>query len=146
VVYILNAMVSRSPALMCELRVLHKFLQRLGIQIQAHYLPSAVNRFADRLSRLKTLDDWRINPAPLRQWLERYRPEVDRFADPTSALCPRFNTEFYAPGTEAVDALAQPWGGTRNFWNPPLKLIPLVVEKIAREAASGLLVTPHWPA
>jgi hypothetical protein len=41
-----------------------------------------------------------------------------------------------------VDVLTPPWGGTRNFWNPPLKLIPLVVEKIAREAASGLLVTP----
>jgi hypothetical protein len=146
VVHILNSMVSKSPALMTELRTLHKFITTLGITIQARYLPSAVNRFADRLSRLKTLDDWRINPTPLQSLLQQFKPGIDRFADQTSSICARFNSLHLCPGTEAVNALSQPWGQDRNFWNPPIRLLPLVVEKISQEAATGILITPCWPA
>ena len=57
VVFILNSMTYRSPALMDELRALHHLLTRLGISIEAQYIPTAINRYADRLSRLSTLDD-----------------------------------------------------------------------------------------
>jgi hypothetical protein len=85
-------MVSKSPALMTELRTLHKFVTTLGITIQARYLPSAVNRFADLLSRLKTLADWRINSTPLQSLLQQFKPGIDRFADQTSSICARFNS------------------------------------------------------
>ena len=139
-------LVSKSPPLMAELRTLHKFLHALEIQIQAIYLPSAVNRFADRLFRLKTLDGWKINRAAIQPLLSRFKPTVDRFADPTSHICPRFNSEFHALGSESMDALSQFWGINRNFWNPQLELLPLVVEMISHERATGILVTPCWPA
>jgi hypothetical protein len=146
VVHIINSMVSKPPAIMTELRTLHKFINTLGITTQASYLPSAVNRFADLLSRLKTLDDWRINPTPLQSLLQQFKPGIDRFADQTSSICARFNSLHLCPGTEAVDALSQPWGQDRNFWNPPIKLLPLVVETISQEAATGIVITPCWPA
>ena len=78
---VLNTMTSKSPALMMELRVIHKVLVRLGISIDSHYLPSAVNRFADRLSRLQSLDNWRINQVAIAPLLKTLPPTMDRFAD-----------------------------------------------------------------
>lgn len=51
VVHVVNAMVSASKPMMAELRKLQKTLQALGVQLHARWLPSAVNRFADALSR-----------------------------------------------------------------------------------------------
>lgn len=146
VVYILNAMTSRSPALMEELRVLHHLLQRLGISIEAQYIPTAVNRYADRLSRLSTLDDWTINQTAIQDLLRKMEPTVDWFADAQNSLCSRFTSEFASPGSLGIDALSHHWGHEASFWNPPLKLLSLVVEKIFVEKARGLLVTPWWPA
>ena len=47
---------------------------------------------------------------------------MDRFASHTNHLCPRFNSAFYCPGTEAVDAFSQDWGGENNWVNPPFGL------------------------
>lgn len=146
VVSILNSMTSRSRPLMRELRRLHRLLLRLGITIESQYVPSAVNRFADRLSRLRTLDDWRINPQLLRRHLHSVQPTIDRFADAQTSILPRFNSQFESPGSVATNALSQLWSHEINYWNPPLKLLPLVTTKILKEKASGLLVTPFWPA
>jgi hypothetical protein len=57
VMHMVQAMVSRSPLLMSELRRLRAFLDRCGISLQTHHLPSALNLYADRLSRrLKALE------------------------------------------------------------------------------------------
>ena len=146
VVHILNTMTTRSPALMKELRALHRVMLKLGISIESRYVPSAVNRFADRLSRLRSLDDWRINTRSIRALLCEMEPTIDRFADHESTICPQFNSQYRSPGSSGIDSFQQHWGQTVNFWNPPLKLIPLVVEKIVQESATGLLVTPWWPA
>lgn len=50
-VSVLNAMVSMSQVLMAELKKLQALLQALGVKIEALWLPSAVNRFADSLPR-----------------------------------------------------------------------------------------------
>jgi hypothetical protein len=59
VVYILNAMVSSSTRMMQELRRLQAMMQVLNVQIEARWLPSAVNRFADSLSRQRDPGDVR---------------------------------------------------------------------------------------
>lgn len=146
VVYMLNSMTSKSRAMMHELRALHRVLTKIGVTIESKYLPSAVNRFADRLSRLQTLDDWRINLSALQPYLRRLPPTIDRFADRENSICRQFNSEFSSPGSTAVNALTQDWRHEVNFWNPPLKLLPLVVSKICHEQATGVLVTPWWPA
>jgi hypothetical protein len=57
VMYTVQAMMSRSPLLMAELRRLRSFLVQCGISLQMHHLPSALNLYADRLSRVrKALD------------------------------------------------------------------------------------------
>lgn len=132
VLQILNAMVSRSRALMQELRVLHRLLSKLRISIESQYLPSAVNRLADRLSQLHTLDDWWINQKSIAPLLSSLPTTIDRFADNQNKLCPRFNSEFASPSSLGIDALSQDWKSETNFWNPPLKLIPLAVYKLIK--------------
>jgi hypothetical protein len=57
VMHMVQAMVSRSPLLMAEPRRLRAFLDRCGISLQMHHLPSALNLYADRLSRrLKSVE------------------------------------------------------------------------------------------
>jgi len=51
VVDALKAMVSASKPMMIELRRLEVLLRVLGIRIEARWIPSAVNRFVDSLSR-----------------------------------------------------------------------------------------------
>lgn len=46
-----NALSSRSPAIMRELRLLHERCLAQGLTIRAEHLPSAFNAYADRLSR-----------------------------------------------------------------------------------------------
>lgn len=55
--YIMNNTISSSPSLMCELRRLHQVLQKMKVQIQATWIPPAVNRHADRLSRAYNTKD-----------------------------------------------------------------------------------------
>ena len=40
---------------------------------------------------------------------------VDRFASSYTTKIVRFNSRFWNPGTEAVDALTVDWGGENNY-------------------------------
>lgn len=51
VVFIVRAMVTASDELMPELRLLHGVRDRLNLEIDIRWIPSAANRYADRLSR-----------------------------------------------------------------------------------------------
>lgn len=56
---VLNAMVSASPAMIGELRKLRSLLEVLGVSIESRWIPSAVNKFSDSLSRTWLPDDMR---------------------------------------------------------------------------------------
>lgn len=57
----------------------------------------------------------------LREW------QVDRFVDHLNAKATRFNSLFYVPGSKAVDAFSQDWGGVFNLLVPPVYLIMRVL-------------------
>ena len=109
---------------------------------------------ADRLSRAISTEDWQVAPPLFNRLQAQYgKVTVDRFASHGNQLCPRFNSEFLCPGTDAVDAFSQNWRRHPirndiefNWWNPPWSLIPRVIDKIRIERASGLLVVPAWPS
>ena len=140
---VLNSMTSKSPVLMKEFRTLHKVLVRLGNSIDSQYEPFAVNRFADRLSRPQSLDDWRINQEAIAPLLKTLPPTVDRFADYKNTLCHRFNSLNASPHSPGIEDLSQAWHQETNFCNPPIKILPMVVAKIFKEKALGILAT-QW--
>jgi hypothetical protein len=58
VVWAVRAWVSKSAALMAELRRLHRLCRRHGLILDIHRLPSVLNLYADRLSRRRRVVDY----------------------------------------------------------------------------------------
>lgn len=146
--HVVNSFSSRSPVIMQELRKLHDVMQRLGISIEASWLASVANVWADALSRRTDSDDWRLHPGVYEALVRRYgQHTVDRFASPLNAVCPRFNTQLHAPGTEAVDAFAVWWGGAENNWiNAPFSQASRVLDKVIADKATATVILPVWTA
>ncbi len=121
---------------------------RMDIHISARYLAGKENILADRLSRLNPCYEWMIHPR-IFHWLDTmWGPHtVDRFATLTTTQLPRYNSRFYDPRSEGVDALAQQnWGTENNFVNPPFCMIPKIIELLKKQKAVATLITPMWPA
>lgn len=146
VVDILHAMASKSLQLMAELWVLQKPLTQPGLSIESSYIPTVINRYADRLSRIKILDEWRINCREIQPVPDQLLATTDRFSDNQNFLFSRFSSEYASPGSLATGALAQDWRSEINFWNLPIELLPPVVAKIKNGRAKAILVTQEWPA
>eukprot|EP00854_Cymbomonas_tetramitiformis_P005710 gene5710-biopygen5729 len=89
VVAMLSHFTSRNPELMRRMRKLWLLLDLHDIELQARYIHSEANEWADRMSRDKDLDNWRINKKCFKyaeeQWGEH---SVDRFASEISAQLP----------------------------------------------------------
>ncbi|KAK3266617.1 hypothetical protein CYMTET_24769 [Cymbomonas tetramitiformis] len=146
VMAMLSHFTSRNPELMRRMRKLWLLLDLHDIELQARYIRGKANKWADRLSRDKDLDDWRINKRWFKcaeeQWCEH---SVDRFASEISAQLPRYNTAWHDPGCEGVDSLAYDWRGEHNWVNPPWGLLDEVAHKLREEGAAATVVAPYWP-
>lgn len=70
--YIFRRMGSKYMEIMAKVRVLQWLLHRLDLFIDPHWLPSAVNVFADKLSRSRDLDNMSVRAAVRRELLRRY--------------------------------------------------------------------------
>ena len=53
----------------------------------------------------------------------------------------RFNSRYWNPGSEAVDAFTYDWSGKINWWCPPPFLIPCLAQATN---TAGTLVVPQW--
>ena len=56
----------------------------------------------------------------------------------------RFNSRFWNPGTEAIDAFTVNWSGENNYWCPPVHLIPRVLHHARACGCHGTIVVPEW--
>jgi hypothetical protein len=66
VMHTVNKWVSRSPTVMAELRRLYQLCSRPKLMPEMRFLPSALNVYADRLSRRRRVTDYlpRIKKVP----------------------------------------------------------------------------------
>ena len=60
---------------------------------------------------------------------------IDRFATHYNRQLPRFNSRFWNPNSEAVDAFTCDWSGENNWLCPPVYLIPRVLRHAANSKA-----------
>ena len=144
---VINALSSRSPRLMAEVRRLRALLRHRGLGIEATWLASVENVHADRLSREPDATDWQLTPAAFSSLSAAWGPfTVDRFATTLNAKLPRFNSVRACPGAEAVNAYEQPWAGELNYCAPPFAQAAAALRKCYHEVASAVFVLPAWPA
>ncbi|KAK3267531.1 hypothetical protein CYMTET_23912 [Cymbomonas tetramitiformis] len=121
VVAMLSHFTSRNPELMRRMRRLWILLDLNDIELQARYIRSEATEWADRLSRDRDLDDWRLNRS-----------------------C-RATIKWHDPGCEGVDSLAFSWLGEVNWVNPPWSLLDEVAHKLREEKCAATVVAPYWP-
>ncbi|KAK3232857.1 hypothetical protein CYMTET_56809 [Cymbomonas tetramitiformis] len=145
VVAMLSHFTSKNLDLMRRMRRLWSLLDLHDIELQARYIRSEANVWADNLSRCEDLDDWRLN----RKWFEwaseQWGPfTVDRFASEISAQLPRYYATWKDPRCESVDSLAYDWRGENSCVNPPWALLDEVAHKLREEGAAATVVAPYW--
>jgi hypothetical protein len=119
VVFGLAKFTSRSNDLLRVIHLIFWLCHRNNIALLPRLNPSAEN-VVDSLSRKDLDGEW-----SLRRWLfdwiqGLYGPhEVDRFASHACHLLPRYNSLFWDPLTEGVDAFKHTWEGVNNSVHPP---------------------------
>jgi len=144
---VLQAQSSPSVALMAEYRLLHAVLAELHVELRHEYIASALNVWADRLSRAVDSTDWSLAPAAFRRLDAQYGPHsVDLFATELNTRCVRFYSKDLTPGALGANALLFTWAGENAWANPPFTLMGAVLDKVIRERVTATVVAPVWRA
>jgi hypothetical protein len=149
----LHKLSSRVPGLMRILRRLFSVLQEHNITLQVTRVRSEDN-LADAYTRFHDRNDYCLSW----RWFEYldalWGPHTfDRFATQVNARCAQYNSMFWDPGTQGVDAFLYDWSqGHHNNWaNPPFEasVIWRLYHKICSAQLSGsplrlTVVLPYW--
>ena len=138
---------SKTAALQTEVFGIFSLCISKQIRIEPDWIPRTQNQKADYLSHLIDYDDWQIHPDIFAKLDRDWGPHtIDRFATYYNAQLPRFNSRFWNPGTEAVDAFTCNWGDELNWWCPPPYLVSRMLCHAKRTRAHGTLLVPKWPS
>ena len=116
-------------------------------QIDLHtvWVPREFNEEADALSKTLDYDDWMTSVAFFNHVNDLWEPfTIDRFASCKNTKTPRFNSKYWTPQCEAVDAFTQDWENEENWLVPPVSLVPRVIRHAERCFAKGALIVPVW--
>ena len=72
---------------------------------------------------------------------------IDGFATKENTKTERFNSKFWGPKTEAVDAISQNWSNEHNWLVPPNYLIPKTLRHFLScdKGTKAILICPYWP-
>ena len=118
----------------------------MGVTLTARHLPGVENVEADRLSRLSTQYEWKLNPRFFRQINRMWGPHsIDRFASIVTSQLPVYNSRYLDPQTSGIDALAQhDWGQNNNYVNPPFRMLDQVLDVIIAQQAYATVIAPLW--
>eukprot|EP00873_Tetraselmis_striata_P021513 jgi/Tetstr1/441777/TSEL_029994.t1 len=138
---VLAGLTSRSPEMMAELRKLWYLLNSNGVHIRARYTRSAVNVWADRLSRHLDSDDWQLDPVLFAELEVMWGAHpVDRFVSALNEMLPRYNVAWLDPGCEAADSFHlsdAEWRRENNYRNS--------LPDLCRSRARAARPLPSWP-
>ncbi|MEW8547530.1 MAG: DNA N-6-adenine-methyltransferase, partial [Candidatus Thiodiazotropha sp.] len=126
----------------------NRFCDDNQINLSVAWIPRSLNEKADYLSRCKDSDDWEVENSIFQKLDANWGPyTVDRYASHYNNKCERFNSRWWVPGTEGVNALHQNWSKPENNWLvPPPRLVLSTIEKMAKEQAVGTILLPNWPS
>ena len=117
------------------------------VGIEPEWIPREANQQADYISRIVDSDDWSLHPNLFVKLDAKWGLHtVDRFSNCFNTQLPSFNSQFWNPGSEAVDTFTCKWEGENNWWFPPIYLVPRALRHAQETTAVGTLVVPNWPS
>ena len=123
----------------------NEFCMKNDICIYPEWIPRDQNQLADHLSRSHDCDDW----SKSKYWFYYLDSiwgthTVDRFSTHYNNHCRRFNSKWWVPGSEGINAFNQSWINDNNWLVPPPNRIIECINKIEQERARCTLVVPKW--
>ena len=118
-----------------------------NISMVTEWIPRVRNTEADLLSRCGDSDDWFISQSWF-TYLDNIwgKHTVDRFSSAYNKQCDSFNSRWWVPGTDGVDAFCQDWATDINWLVPPPRLVVQCIRKLEADRAKGSLIVPKWPS
>lgn len=123
------------------------FCKEKSIDLSILWVPRSKNEIADFFSRLIDEDDWCVSDDFFHFINSLWGPfTIDRFANVDNRKIIRFNSKFWNPESEAIDALSQNWLGENNWLVPPVCLASKCILHLIDCQASGTLIVPKWPS
>ena len=138
---------SKKPKLQTEALRIFRIAVKHSIRLEPEWIPREKNQVADYLSHLIDYDDWGLNQEIFDIIDDAWGPHtVDRFANEYNAKLVRYNSRYWAKGTEAVDAFTVDWSMENNYWCPPIYLVPRVLYHARVCKCKGTLIVPEWPS
>ena len=124
---------------------INRFCEQKSIVIEPEWIKRKYNVLADTLSRTTDSDDWQIQPEVFAYWDIVWGPHsIDRFASNLNSQCKKFNSRWWCPGTEGVDAFTKNWSNECNWLVPPPRFILRTLKKMQKDKANGTIVVPLW--
>jgi ribonuclease HI len=145
-VHIINSRRAALSLCVC-LRSLLREAQRAQVELKAAYLPGAQNDTADRLSRMGELTGFHLKSATLQKLLNdiHFTPTLDVFGrEPELRQLAKAEEEPEATRRRHEHGDMLCWEGERLFLHPPLNKIGMVLERLRREPAQAVMITPAW--
>lgn len=107
--------------------------------MEARWLPSAVDRFADALSRTWDPRDARATQLVVESVRQEYGLDPDMFRDRPLGGTMMTRTKYLATQME------DDWGdGLCRLWNPPFDAFPSVIRKMEGDGGKYIVNGPHW--
>ena len=87
-----------------------------------------------------------IDPQVLKHALTKlaFTPEIDLFASRVNKQFPLYASYKPDPKALAIDAFTMQWTNLKLYAFPPFSVIPLVLNRICRDKAQGIVVIPDW--
>lgn len=150
--FITSSFSSSVTSLMDILRQLFHFADSNGTTLLPERVDTTLNK-ADSISRFHDLEEWVLQPWAWRQVQALFGPHtVDRFASANAHQLRRYNSRFYDPFAEHVDAFSVPlscWAAENNYCNPPFSQLPRLVGLLEHLVDTGqrvqaTVVAPRW--
>lgn len=116
-----------------------------AITLEPQWIPRYLNHDADQISRIVDHDDYTINDDVFNYIDEVWGPHtIDRFACHYNKKTTRFNSKYFQPGTNGVNAFTQDWAYELNWLCPPVYLTVKVINHLKLCKARGTLIVPLW--
>ena len=93
-----------------------------GIDLAVNWIPRAQNGKADEISKYVYHDDWQTTCKLFNLINLKWGPHtIHRFANAKNTKTACFNSHYWNPACEAVDAFTQNWTGETNWIVPPIR-------------------------
>jgi hypothetical protein len=137
------------PALLRLTQKIFSILTAQDIRLHVCHIPGVQNVLSDALSRLEITGDYQLDPEVYRNSMAmlRFTPTIDLFAHCQNKKCQRFVAlpGVRAAGATALDAFdIQDWSKELPYIFPPVQVIDRVLQRIALDKATAVVVVPKW--